>query len=142
MTKEELEKSPMFRVVKRSLLRKYPFIKDVIIDDEIDKYESMWFVDLIIDANQANELYNLGGLNEFVNKRYFWNKDQEYYDAVYLSLYFTDTDKSRDLQREMENDVRHVQRADITKEFRLPKTFGISNFKHILPPYEETKVTT
>ena len=53
-TKEEVESSPMFKIVKKAIMRKYPWIKDIYAGDEEDltKYSSMLFLDADIDAQQ------------------------------------------------------------------------------------------
>ena len=125
MTKEEIYKTPMFRVVKRFLLTKYPFIKDVILDDEVEKYEAIWFLNVIIDAVQANEMYDLGGMNSWVQQhRKLFNRDV--FVAVYLSLIFKDDAKATDLQKETEKELYRIQKSDVTKEMRLRKSFSIS----------------
>ena len=35
-TKEEVEKSPMFKIIKKAIMRKYPWIKDIYVGDEED----------------------------------------------------------------------------------------------------------
>ena len=137
MTKEEIYKTPMFRVVKRFLLTKYPFIKDVILDDEVEKYEAIWFLNVIIDAVQANEMYDLGGMNSWVQQhRKLFNRDV--FVAVYLSLIFKDDAKATDLQKEIEKELYRIQKSDVTKEMRLRKSFSISEYIYPLPPDTST----
>jgi hypothetical protein len=137
MTKEEIYKTPMFKVVKRFLLTKYPFIKDVLLNDDVDRYDSIWFLNVIIDANQANETYDLGGFNSWVfQQRRIFNRDV--FVAVYLSLIFKDDAKSTDLQREIEKELYRIQKSDVTKEMRLRKSFSISEYIYPLPPDTST----
>ena len=53
-TKAEVESSPMFKIIKKAIMRKYPWIKDIYAGDEEDmrKYSSMLFLDADIDAQQ------------------------------------------------------------------------------------------
>ena len=137
MTKEEIYKTPMFKVVKRFLLTKYPFIKDVLLDDEMDRYSAIWFLNVIIDAVQANEMYDLGGFNSWVHQhRRIFGRDV--FVAVYLSLIFKDDAKSTDLQKEIEKELYRIQKSDVTKEMRLRKSFSISEYIYPLPPDTST----
>jgi hypothetical protein len=56
-TKEEVEKSPIFRIIRKGLMVKYPWIKNVYIenDEDVEKYSSMMFFNVDIDAPQMFE---------------------------------------------------------------------------------------
>jgi hypothetical protein len=137
MTREAIYKTPMFKVVKRFLKTKYPFIKDVTLPEDVDRYESLWFVNATIDAVQANELYDLGGIHSWVqqHRKLFSRKE---FVAVYLTLIFKDEVKATDLQKEIDNELSRIQRSDVTKEMRLHKSFSISEYIYPLPPDTST----
>lgn len=137
MTKEEIYKTPMFKVVKRFLLTKYPFIKEVFLGDDVDRYESIWFLNATIDAIQANQTYDLGGLQSWVyQQQRIFNRDT--FAAVYLSLFFKNDIKSSDLQKEIEKEVSRIQRSNVTKDMKLEKVFSISEYIYPIPPDTST----
>lgn len=141
-TKEEVEKSPIFRIIRRGLMVKYPWIKNIYIDDDEDvqKYSSMIFFDVEIDAPMMFE--SVGATPEkwmdtsLIRK--IWNRD--YYDSVYLTTFGSseDRDKLKDLQDELDADVKRIQKSQaIPEEFRYKdKTFGASSFRWNFPPPE------
>lgn len=143
-TKEEVEKSPIFRIIRRGLMVKYPWIKNVYIGDEEDlnKYSSMIFFDVEIDAPQMFE--SVGATPEkWMNSamiRRVWGRD--YYDSVYLSTFGTseDRDKLKGLQDELDADIKRIQKSQaIPSEYRdqFKKAFGASSFRWNFPPPEE-----
>lgn len=141
-TKEEVEKSPIFRIVKRAIMRKYPWIKNIYIgnEEDINKYSSMIFLDADIDAKQLAD--EKGWVFESwaspdIQKR-LYNKD--HFDTVYLSVMYTKeyNDDARDLQNELEAEMKRIQRSDaIPSDIKINKTFGLSNFRYHFPPEEQ-----
>ena len=49
MTVEEITNSWEFKTGKRLLLKKFPFIKDVVVDKDPNRYDSVVFVNLVIE---------------------------------------------------------------------------------------------
>jgi len=57
ITPEELENNYEYKVVKRALMKEYPFIKGVEIDpNELDVY-NLIFLNFIVDPIQMGEIY-------------------------------------------------------------------------------------
>ena len=57
MTPEQLENNYEFKVVRRALMREYPWIKDVTFKpSELEKY-NLIFLDLIVDPIKMGEAY-------------------------------------------------------------------------------------
>jgi hypothetical protein len=56
-TVEEVESSPIFRIIKKGVMRKYPWIKNIVSSDEesLQKYFSMLFLEADIDIVQLSE---------------------------------------------------------------------------------------
>lgn len=144
ITKEEVEKSPIFRIIRRGLMVKYPWIKNVYIanDEDVQKYSSMIFFDVEIDAPQMFE--SVGATPEkwmdSAMIRKVWRRD--YYDSVYLSTFGTseDRDKLKGLQDELDADIKLIQKSQaIPSEYRdqFNKAFGASSFRWNFPPPEE-----
>ena len=137
----------MFKIVKRALMRKYPWIKDIYVgnEEDISKYSSMLFLDADIDAQQlADEKgWTLESwASPDVQKR-LYNKD--HFDTVYLSVLFTKDsyDEARDLQNELETEMKRIQKSDaIPSDVKISKTIGLSNFRYNFPPPQATPDNT
>ena len=141
-TKEEVESSPMFKIIKRAIMRKYPWIKDIYAGDEEDmrKYSSMLFLDADIDAQQlADE--NEWTLEQWVNpdlQRRIYNRD--HFNTVYLSVLFTkpSDEEARQLQNDIDDEMKRIQKSNaIPSDIKIGKTLGLSNFRYNFPPPQE-----
>ncbi len=143
-TKEEVEKSPIFRIIRRGLMVKYPWIKNVYIDndEDVEKYSSMMFFNVDIDAPQMFE--SVGATPEKwmdpTMIRKVWRRD--YYDSVYLTTFGSseDRDKLKGLQDDLDADIKRIQKSQaIPSEYRdqFNKAFGASSFRWNFPPPEE-----
>lgn len=142
-TKEEVEKSPIFKIIKKGLMVKYPWIKNVYVDsdEDVQKYHSMLFINMDIDLPkllQSADATIASWVNTEVMRK-VWGRG--HYDTVYLSTFVTDEDrdKMKDIQDDLEADVKRMQKSQaIPEEFRYnDKSFGVSSFKWIFPPPEQ-----
>lgn len=140
-TKAEVEATPIFKIVKKAIMRKYPWIKNIYVGDEegLTKYESMLFLDMDIDALQMAEEYEM--TPEFWITNPSWGfRNQPYYESVYLSTMVSkgDYQEARDLQNDIEDEMRRVQKSDaIPSEYKINKRFGIGQFKYYYPTQQE-----
>ena len=126
-----------FTVVKKVLMRKYSWIKDVRLSgDDINKY-SLIFLDIVIDPWLAAKE------NDWVVKWYVNPHRHEYYP--YLGTFFTNSEQAREMNREIERimDKVHTSPA-IPQEFKLPSkrkfqpgTYSISQDATPIPEYTE-----
>jgi hypothetical protein len=141
-TKAEVESSPMFKIIKKAIMRKYPWIKDIYAGDEEDmkKYSSMLFLDADIDAQQlADE--NEWTLEQWVNpdlQRRIYNRD--HFNTVYLSVLFTkpSDEEARQLQNDIDDEMKRIQKSNaIPSDIKIGKTLGLSNFRYNFPPPQE-----
>lgn len=143
-TKEEVEKSPIFKIIRRGLMVKYPWIKNAYIEDDedVEKYSSMIFFNAEIDAPMMLE--SVGATPEKwmdpTMIRRVWGR--EYYDSVYLTTFGSSEDrqKLKDLQDDLDADIKRIQKSQaIPSEYRdqFKKTFGASSFRWNFPPPEE-----
>lgn len=145
-TKAEVESSPIFRIVKKAIMRKYPWVKNLYVGDEedVNKYNSMLFLDMDIDAIQMAEQY--GWTPEFWVTNPSWGFQMKpYYDTVYISTMIgkEDYQGARDLQNEIEDEMRRIQKSDaIPSEFKIDKRFGLSTIKHYYPTQQEQPEVT
>ncbi len=145
-TKEEVEASPIFRIVKKGLMRKYPWIKKVMSSDDesVQKYTSMLFLEVDIDIK---ELADQEGwtLEPWVtdSKVYSW-RGNKFTSSPYLGMFFAkgDSDQARDLQNEIDSDIKRMQKSDvIPSEYKIDKTLGISNFIYYYPTPQPDNTT-
>ena len=136
MTQEELVKTPMFRVIRQGLMRKYPWIKDVIVafPEDLDKYERIWFVDAVIDPVLLDEMEDLGGMTWWLTgpSGEMWKRQ-----ASFLSIFFNNPTKADEISKHIEEDTRAIQKNRAVKDLTLPKIILISQFI-ALPPDKST----
>lgn len=142
-TKEEVEKSPIFRIIRKGLMVKYPWIKNIYIEDDedVEKYSSMIFFNVDIDALQMLE--SVGATPEKWMDPTLWRRvwARDHYDSVYLTTFGTSEDrqKLKDLQDDLDADIKRIQKSQaIPSEYRdqFKKTFGASSFRWNFPPPE------
>jgi hypothetical protein len=84
MTPEELQNNYEYKVVRRALMREYPWIKDVTFDpEELDLY-NLIFLNLIVDPAKMGEQYGWE-MNTWVKRAY---EEGQMYRGNYPSLLF------------------------------------------------------
>ena len=84
MTQEDLENNYEYKVVRRALMREFPWIKDVTFDpDELNTY-NLIFLNLSVDPEKMGEQYGWE-MNRWVKDA--WSKGQRY-SGNYPSLLF------------------------------------------------------
>lgn len=142
-TKEEVEKSPIFKIIRKGLMVKYPWIKNIYIEDDedVEKYSSMIFFNVDIDALQMLE--SVGATPEKWMDPTLWRRvwARDHYDSVYLTTFGSSEDrqKLKDLQDDLDADIKRIQKSQaIPSEYRdqFKKTFGASSFRWNFPPPE------
>jgi hypothetical protein len=127
MTEQELNDNYEYKVTKRALLREFPFIKEVFIKfpDEIDKYNTMIFIDVVIDPYALSHMF--GVKMDKVVDRYL--RSGEPYWSPYISSYFADRDDSDDIKREIHNLLNGVHNSTaIPPELKLGKKLDIGSW--------------
>ena len=144
-TKEEVESSPIFKIVKKATMMKYPWIKDMYMGDEetLTKYTSMLFVDVDIDAQQMADQYGWD-LEPWVRIGYTWDNNP-YFETVYLATMVKkgDDQLARALQNDIEDQMKRIQKSNaIPSEYKIDKTIGINTIRyHFPPPPDNTTIT-
>jgi hypothetical protein len=145
-TKEEVEASPIFRIVKKGLMRKYPWIKKVMSSDDesIQKYTSMLFLEVDIDIKELADQQGWT-LEPWVSdsKVYSW-RGNKFTSSPYLGILVSNlySDQARDLQNEIDSDIKRMQKSDvIPSEYKIDKTMGISNFMYYYPTPQPDNTT-
>jgi hypothetical protein len=108
-TLEELYNNYEFKVVKRALMKQYPWIKDITVDpDQLAKYNLIF---LNFDIDPAILAEEMGWeLNSWVKTAL---DKGEMYNGLYLSLFFRDLgfDDTKFITNEMEKTFRDINRS-------------------------------
>ena len=125
MTIEQVEDNYEFKVAKRLLTQKYPFVLDMAptSQEDLDKYTSYIFVNLYLDGNKLQEYFQapLRSLvyREISEGKTFW--------SPYLAILFKSSDKetdkkATDTQNKMDElfHKTHYSPA-IPQELKLPR---------------------
>ena len=102
MSVEELNDNYQFKVIKKALMREYPWIKNVFVtEDDLNKY-SLIFYNIDIDPIELGEEM---GWEVTPWVKIAADRDKEYH-GMYFSLFFNaiNYDQTKDLQAEL-NDL-------------------------------------
>jgi hypothetical protein len=90
MTADEIRDNYEFKVVRKALMREFPFVKDVLVDDEhLSKYKYILPVNLVIDPFVISLQYNVGIKPSYL--RMIKNDDK--FISALLDIMFDDRDK-------------------------------------------------
>ena len=85
MTQEEVENNYVYKIVRKVLMREYPWIKDVQLDvPRLENFTYVIFLDIFIDP------YELGKEQEWDVARWIDRSVEqgEQYESMSLSLFF------------------------------------------------------
>ena len=128
MTEQELYDNYTFKVIKRALMREFPFIKNVSVKDptRVDKYNSFIFLDVDINPYELTHQYGLK--IDRVTDKYL--RRGEDYSAPYISLFIGGPiEESREIKKAINDLVYSVQKSTaIPEEFRLGKELEIGSY--------------
>jgi hypothetical protein len=108
-TVEQLYDNYEFKVVKRALMKQFPWIKDITVDQEqLDKY-NLIFMDLDIDPLTLGE-ENGWDMTSWVKKA---TEDGKEYKGMYLSLFYDNVhyNDTRDLTNDMERTIAQIHQS-------------------------------
>lgn len=136
VTHEEINELYHFRVLKKILMRTYPWIKDVRLPEKINKY-SLIFLDIVVDP------WELAKEKDWTVKFYIEMRGFDW--SPYLSTFFTQGQPPRDLVQDIQKVIDKVQKSPaIPQDMKLPKsrkfevgTWIISPSSVPLPEYTE-----
>lgn len=130
-TPEQVFQSLPFRIAKKDLMRTFPWIIDLQLDDpnEINKY-SIIFLKVIIDPIK---LYHQYGFKIPPYMKRMVKNMGEYMSPYLTTMYLdpSDRDTVKEMQDEISDTVVAISKSEaIPEELRLPKhrTFGISSY--------------
>jgi hypothetical protein len=130
MTEEEIQNNYTYKIVRKVLIREFPWIKDVqLYVPGLDTYKYVLFLDLYIDP------YELG--NERGYKVARWIdiavRNKEDYDTTVITMYFEgSTDEMRAITQEVNDTIEEIQNSPaIPQDMRLPenKRFMVGSYR-------------
>ena len=129
MTREQLENNYEYKVTKKALMREFPFVKDVLFeDDDITKWKSNIYLDLIIDPFSFAHQYGFRVWGPIINAL----KRGEDYMSPYLSLFIGDGDRvelASPINKAMEELMDGVHKSPaIPYELKLGKKLHVGTF--------------
>ena len=128
MTLEELYDNYTFKVIKRALMREFPFIKNVYVKDPatIDRYKSFIFIDVDINPYELSHQYGLK-VDKIADRHL--RRGEPYY-GPYISLFIGgDIEDSRPIRNAISELVDGVQNSTaIPEEFKLGKDIEIGGY--------------
>jgi hypothetical protein len=124
MTADEVRDTYEFKVIKKALKRKFPFVKDVIVEDEhLNKFTYIIPVNLVIDPFAIAQQYNVGIKPSYL--RMIKNDDR--FISALLDIMFTDRDKVKDIDMQMDKLSREVHNSPaLPNEYKLPRPITMS----------------
>ena len=137
MTEQELYDNYTFKVVKRALMREFPFIKNVYVKDpdSIDKYKSFIFLDVDINPYELSHQYGLK-VDPITHK---YLRRGEPYWAPYLSMFIkSGVEDTYPIKKAINDLVYSIQKSPaIPQEFKLDRELDIGSYHagpDTLPP--------
>ena len=128
MTEQELYDNYTFKVVKRALMREFPFIKNVSVKDpaDIDKYEMYIFLDADINPYELSQMYGLK--IDPIPNRYL--RRGEPFWAPYLSMFIKGgVEETYPITKAINDLVNSVQKSTaLPQEFKLDRELEIATY--------------
>ena len=129
MTQQEIENNYTYKIVRKVLMREFPWIKDVQLDvPGLEKFEYVLFLDIYINP------YELGEERDFNVARWIEQairNNEDYYTSV-ITMYFDgSTDEMRAVTQEINDTISATQNSPaIPQDMRLPenKRFMVGSY--------------
>lgn len=129
MTQEEVENNYTYKIIRKVLMREYPWIKDVQLDvPGLEKFEYALFLDIYINP------YELGEERGYSVARWIEasiRNNEDYYTSV-ITMYFDgSTDEMRAITTEVNDTITATQNSPaIPYDLRLPsdKRFMVGSY--------------
>jgi hypothetical protein len=135
MTEEEFIQSPLYRLIQKYLVKKYPWIKGITPYKEFDKFDTLHFIDAIIDIDK---------LIEVVGSKFRWSTTPSTIKLLglnpigntpYLRLLVTregneeQIAKLDEIQKIVEEDVKKLQRSMLVpEEYKTGKAIRLNGY--------------
>jgi hypothetical protein len=124
MTADEVRDTYEFKVIKKALKRKFPFVKDVIVEEaHLNKFTYIIPVNLVIDPFVIAQQYNVGIKPSYLR---MIKNDDKFVSAI-LDIMFDDRDKVKDIDMQMDKLSREVHNSPaLPNEYKLPRPITMS----------------
>ena len=133
MTPEELRNNYEFKVVRRAIMKEFPWITDVTFkEDEINEY-GVIFLEFIVDINKVKELTDLTFASYLTHRI----ENGYYYRAIYPSLIFDMSyeDGRDEITYPMSDLMEKIHRSPaLPDDLKLPKGRSFSPSAFIVNP--------
>jgi hypothetical protein len=120
MTAQEIQDNYTYKIVRKVLMREYPWIKDVQLDiPGVEKFDYAIFLDVYINP------YELGEEREYNVARWIEQairNKEDYYTSV-ITMYFDgSSEEMRAITQEVNDTIRATQKSPaIPPDLRLPE---------------------
>jgi hypothetical protein len=137
MTEQELYDNYTFKVVKRALMREFPFIKNVYVKDPADIDTDKSFIFLDVDINPYELSHQYGLKVDPITHKYL--RRGEPYWAPYLSMFIkSGVEDTYPIKQAINELVHSIQKSSaIPQEFKLDRELDIGSYHagpDTLPP--------
>jgi hypothetical protein len=128
MTQQEIENNFTYKIVRKVLMREYPWIKDVRLDIEgLEKYTNVIFIEIFIDPYQMTNMYGWD-VPRWIETSI---REGEPYMSTVLSLFVKQSSEEvKWLRDEIEQTIYHTQNSPaIPQDMRLEKPITIGYYR-------------
>lgn len=142
MTIEELKNTYEFKLVKKAIMREYPFVKDITVKDEedINKWTYSIYVEIVIDPFILSNMLQLPVWQHTIEKL---KRGEPHWSAT-LSLFFAGVsdrmmEATKKVDKEMETLMDEIHNSPaIPQELKMDKNILIGSYianPDSLPPF-------
>jgi hypothetical protein len=145
MTQQEIENNYTYKIVRKVLMREFPWIKDVQLDVHgLEQFQYVIFLNIFMNP------YELGRERDFKVAHWIESaiRQGEDYDTSVITMYFEgSTDEMREVTQELNDTIEATQNSPaIPVDMRLPenKRFMVGTYHltdDITIPIEEDQDT-
>lgn len=120
MTKEEIENSYVFKVVRRALMNELPYIKDVRVHDKsIDETKTLIMMEMDFDPFIFSKLYNIPLANIYLRSLKYNEQDSTSVPQIFFKREYYDEVDS--IMKGIDKLVKDVQSSPaIPNEYKIP----------------------
>lgn len=123
MTREEIENSYMFKVVRRALMNELPYIKDVRVSEElIGETKHLIFLDFDFDPFIFSKLHNIPLSNIFLRTLKHHTDSKTSVPEIFFNTNYRD--KVSSIMRGIEKLVNDIQLSSV-----IPSEYKLNNKK-------------
>lgn len=124
MTADEVKDNYEFKVIRKGLMREFPFVKDVLVDEEfLNQFKYIIPVSLVIDPFVLALQYNVGIKPSYI--RMMVNDDE--FITSSLDIMFDNRDRVRHIDGQMDKLSKEIHNSPaLPSEYKLPRPIRMS----------------